>query len=135
MDPHTAQRLDDRINGGGRTVNAMSLSRRLTALERMRPPPGPASFRERYPDLPPGSEAIVAAALLDAACALHFATGGAPLGGIGPAILLHRDRAIEALRDGRAVPVPLSDCGEIIDPAGVAELLHAAGCELGSTAR
>jgi hypothetical protein len=105
-----------------------TLSRRLAALERRRPPPGPPTFREEYPDLPPGSEAIVAAAVLEALCALHFATGGAPLSVVGPAILLHRDRVVEALREGRPVPRERGYCGEIIDPDAVAELLRAAGC-------
>jgi hypothetical protein len=135
MDPHPAQRLDDRINRGGRTVNAMRLSRRLAALERRLPPPGPPSFRDEYPDLPPGSEAIVAAAVLDAASALDVATGGAPLSVIGPAILLHEARMIESLRTGRPVRDRLSEYGEISDPAAVAELLHAAGCDPGLVTR
>jgi hypothetical protein len=109
-------------------VNTTNLSRRIAALERKLPALGPPSFRDEYPDLPPGSEAIVAAALLDALYALHFATGGAPLSVVGPAMLLHRDRVVEAIRSGRPVPGPLSECAEIIDPAAVAELLHAAGC-------
>src|SRR4051794_41169010 len=104
----------------------MSLSRRLAAPERRRSPPGLPSFRDRYPDLPPGSEANVAAAVLDAACALDAATGGAPLSAIDPAILLHRARVVEALHAGHPVAGRLSACGEISDPAAVAELLHAA---------
>jgi hypothetical protein len=109
-----------------------SLRHRLAGLERRRPPPGPPTSRDRYLDLPLGSEAIVATAIMDAACALDFATGGAPLNVIGPAILLHRDRVIEALRAGQPVPGELSDCGEIIDPAAVGELLRSAGCDPGS---
>jgi hypothetical protein len=71
--------------------------------------------------------------VLDAASAIDAATGGAPLGVIGPAILLHEARVVEAIRTGRPVPGPLSEYDEIIDPAAVAELLHAAGCNLGST--
>jgi hypothetical protein len=109
-----------------------TLSRRLVALERRRPAPGPPSFRDQYPDLPPGSEATVAAALLDAICALDTATGGASLSRIAPAVLLHEARVVEAIRSGRPVPGPLSEFGEITDPAAVAELLHAAGCDPGS---
>ena len=111
-----------------------ALSRRLAALERKRPPPGPPSIREQYADLPPGSEAIIARAVLDAACALEIATGGAPPSRIGPAIVRHEARVVEAIRAGRPAPGPLSECGEIIDPAAVAELLDAAGLRPGSEA-
>jgi hypothetical protein len=109
--------------------------RRLEALERKRPPPGPPSFRDQFQELPPGSEETVACAVLEVACALGAATGGAPLSVIGPAILLHRDRIIEALRAGRPVPGRLSECGVIADTPAVDELLHAAGCGPGSASR
>src|SRR5262245_39031501 len=110
-----------------------TLARRLAALERKILPPGPPTLRERYPDLPPDAEAIVAAAVLDAACAVDVATGGAQLSAVGPAILMHHDRVIEALRAGRTAPGPLSEYGEIIDPGAIAELLHAVGYSPRST--
>ncbi len=73
------------------------------------------------------------AAVLDAAVAIDAATGGAPLGATGPAILRHHDRVIEALGAGRPVPGRLSEYREIVDPAAVAELLHAIGYDPGST--
>lgn len=104
-----------------------ALSRRLRALERRLPPPRPPSLLEEYPDLPPGSDDIVAAAVLDLANALDIATGGAALSVIGPGIMRHHDRVIEALRSGRPVPGPLTDFDTIIDPAAVAELLTYCG--------
>ena len=110
-------------------------ARRLAAPERKRPPPGPPSFREESPDLPPGSEAIVARAVLDSGCAIEAAIGRASLDVIAPAILLLRERVIEVLRAGRPVPGRLVERGAIIDPAAVAERLRAAGCGPGPTPR
>jgi hypothetical protein len=56
--------------------------------------------------------------VLDVGCAIRTATGDVPFDVIAPAILLHHDRVIEALRAGRPVPGRLSECGEIIDSAG-----------------
>jgi hypothetical protein len=127
MDPNAAGRMHREG-----CVNATSLSRRLAALERKLSPPGPPSIRDRYPDLPPGAEATIAAAVMDAACALDAATGGASLSVIGPAILLHRARVIEALRAGRPAPGRPSKYREVTDSITVAELLHAVGIDAGS---